>query len=530
VISALIQNGADVNEADWTRLLMSAAASNPNPEVISALIQHGADVNAKDKDGKTALMNAARSNPNPKVITALIQNGAGANEEDVREAHRLAHENNKNPDVVVLLAQLISGGGWSGTAEPIDSGTGTESDPYIIDTAEKLAFLAKEVNDGRSYRGKWFKLTRDINLNNLKWTPIGVYGTTEFSDYEHPFSGHFDGGGHTIEGLYVERAEYAGLFGIIEGGVTESQKLEIALSGGFRGTALGGGVTNLQLKGVNVRGHYSGALAAEIGYGAEISRCSADGKVEGYSSSAGGGATGGLIGLSTGSTSSITACSFTGNVYSQGDAGGLIGLQGGGVISDCVVSADVGGLMDVGGFVGNARIGGKISRCESNGSVNKYASQLASGVGGFAGALYQSVLEECVAKSDVIVDIDSAKDELRGAGGLVGLIPVNGYGTVIRECSAFGSVSAKAKDNVGGLIGTTYDFESISESKASGAVVGRVNVGGLIGYAASGIKIADCTATGDVAGKSNVNALIGKNEVENITNSKGTGKVTVTNN
>lgn len=48
---------------------------------------------------------------------------------------------------------------------PYGGGTGTQSDPYQISTAQHLANLAYMVNDGKEYKGKYFVMTNDITLN-----------------------------------------------------------------------------------------------------------------------------------------------------------------------------------------------------------------------------------------------------------------------------------------------------------------------------------------------------------------------------
>jgi len=55
------------------------------------------------------------------------------------------------------------------------AGDGSEENPYIIKTGSQLAYLAKTVNEGESYSGKFFKLTKNLDLNNQEWTPIGSY-------------------------------------------------------------------------------------------------------------------------------------------------------------------------------------------------------------------------------------------------------------------------------------------------------------------------------------------------------------------
>ncbi len=109
---------------------------------------------------------------------------------------------------------------WDGTVEAfalLDSGQANAADnPYIIDTAAKLAQLSVSVNSGVTYEGKHFRLTENLNLNERDWTPIGA-------DDLSCFNGIFDGYGHSISGLNVNQTAtgknaYAGLFGWLNGG------------------------------------------------------------------------------------------------------------------------------------------------------------------------------------------------------------------------------------------------------------------------------------------------------------------------
>lgn len=72
----------------------------------------------------------------------------------------------------------------------VNEGSGTQSDPYLIETADELAGLASAVNSGQAFEGKYFRLNSDLSLNDQAWTPIGTQAA--------PFSGHFDGNAHRI--------------------------------------------------------------------------------------------------------------------------------------------------------------------------------------------------------------------------------------------------------------------------------------------------------------------------------------------
>ncbi len=107
-------------------------------------------------------------------------------------------------------------------------GSGTVNDPYLINEPGELAELSYMVQVGIDYKNTYFKLNRDLYLNdfdnkgaikipnnnvmiinsNLKrWVPIG--------SKDHPFCGYFDGNHKSIHGLYIEDTDalYQGLFG-----------------------------------------------------------------------------------------------------------------------------------------------------------------------------------------------------------------------------------------------------------------------------------------------------------------------------
>lgn len=50
---------------------------------------------------------------------------------------------------------------WDGTAKAWTKGSGTEADPYLIETGENLAYLAETVTAGETYEGVFFKLVNN---------------------------------------------------------------------------------------------------------------------------------------------------------------------------------------------------------------------------------------------------------------------------------------------------------------------------------------------------------------------------------
>lgn len=77
---------------------------------------------------------------------------------------------------------------WDVTSkESWTNGTGTESDPYRIETAAQLAYLSEQVKNGSAYDGIFFLQTEDIDINSKSWISIGY-------NISNTFSGFYDGG------------------------------------------------------------------------------------------------------------------------------------------------------------------------------------------------------------------------------------------------------------------------------------------------------------------------------------------------
>ena len=117
------------------------------------------------------------------------------------------------------------------------SGTGTSTDPYIIENPSQLDLLATRVNGGESYYQKFFKLGADITYahttewNDASSTENNYTAIGERPNYyytEHPFSGTFDGDGHTVSGIRIYKGDsgwgnhFQGLFGFLAGATVKN--------------------------------------------------------------------------------------------------------------------------------------------------------------------------------------------------------------------------------------------------------------------------------------------------------------------
>jgi LPXTG-motif cell wall-anchored protein len=349
-------------------------------------------------------------------------------------------------------------------------GTGTELDPYQIATAEQL-------NKVRNYLDNHFILIADIDLDFAPyntangWEPIGTSAD--------PFTGSFDGDGHIINNLYIDRLEddYVGLFGYL-GSVDDSAFIQRV------------GLVNVNVKGKE----FVGGLAGFVGHESVISNTSVTGNVDGNDMGIGG-----LVGWLNNSTilDSHADSTVTGYRY----VGGLVGWALGSfdisaIISNSSATGDVTATQNVGGLVGVAQNWSEISNSHATGNVT--ATTVWGRTGGLVGTLDSfSSINESYAEGDVI-----AVSGTSGAGGLVG----GGEYSSISNSYASGTVEASQR--VGGLVGQAGNSYQITNSYAIGTVSGDRYVGGLVGdHEFAGIT--NCYATGEVTGSTDVGGLVG---------------------
>lgn len=192
-----------------------------------------------------------------------------------------------------LSAQTVST--WDGTAAIWTQGSGTQADPYLIETAQNLAWISEMVNNGvATYNGVWFKLTSDLNMRNIAWVPIGNSTT-------NCFCGKFDGANHFIDSISVTGGyTYKGLFGIT--------------GAGFRCENLGVN-TN-----VTSTGNNSGGIVGYVkGANSVIMNCYNTGTLKGS-------CVGGIVGYNNATGIQIISCynANTGTINSSYCSGGII--------------------------------------------------------------------------------------------------------------------------------------------------------------------------------------------------------------
>lgn len=259
---------------------------------------------------------------------------------------------------------------WNGSRRLWTNGEGTESNPYLIESAEHLAFLSYIVNKAIDTKGLYFKLTTDIDLNGSEdqpWFPIGM-GNRWYADdgcdrivdpafKDNVFSGHFDGGGHSIYNLYVNGLDYAGLFGRINSWTNEGATIE-----------------NVNIESGYINGTYSGGIVGECVGIVFITNCKNSAEIIGTT------AAGGIVGSGS---KAIRNCNNTGHITSASKAGGIAGLQAK-AITECFNTGDIAIEGELaGGIIGQFSSGLiVIKNCYNTGNLSGHAT---NGMGGIAG-------------------------------------------------------------------------------------------------------------------------------------------------
>jgi hypothetical protein len=241
-------------------------------------------------------------------------------------------------------------------------GEGTQSNPWQIDTAEKLAEL--HFITGYDYTDKYFKLVNDIDLTDYlaeggegynKW---GTSGWKPIGEELFPFMSNLDGNGYKIIGLKIHRP------------------LEDVI--GFIGYGYNALIINIGFENSSISGKESvGILAAYLNL-STINGIYSSGSIAGNTH------VGGLIGTVENCiiSNSYSLASVAGINY----VGGFSGFNSGSTISYCYSVGSVAGLNDVGGFIG-------YSEAVRNSVISSFWNRQTSGQNTSAGGTAKTTLQ-----------------------------------------------------------------------------------------------------------------------------------------
>ena len=350
---------------------------------------------------------------------------------------------------------------WFVEESILANGSGTEADPFLVQTKDDLQTIANTVNDGKSLSGIYFQLCNNIALSS-EWMPIGCYAS------KTAFQGNFDGNGYTISGLSISSPtiDLAGLFGYV--GTTGVIK-DLTVAGTLSGAKSLGGIV----------GRNDGTIS-DCSFSGTITTSLSSGEVGGIAAE-----NGGLI-----ENCSATSGTFTGGA--SGRAGGIAGYNdtSSGIISQCINSASIviGGTAypALGGIVGSCNNSSVVQYCINRGTVTGGAKGTWSGHnnGGIAGGLANG--------SSVISCYNVGAVNGYYAGGLVGN---NATGCTVSGSYSAGTFDATRAGGVlsktnGGTVTNCYYLNTVANAYyySDGA---KGDVAGATAMSAADMKISD---------------------------------------
>jgi hypothetical protein len=409
------------------------------------------------------------------------------------EEEKMAQKTNLK-SLVVMGVLLVAGLPESVSGQKYSGGTGEPNDPYRIATPNDLNDIGNHPEDWGSY----FVMVNDINLAEYTGTQFNIIGyyLDEYSN--NPFTGLFDGNGHCISNFTYdyEGADYVGLFGYVSvpnaqiKGITLAEPNVDTASGRNVGALVGylasGEIADCFIDGGTVTGADRVGGLVGLNHDGRIHRCDAnvDVRSDGYW-------VGGLIGSNSGEVRD-SCSSGTARKYITGGGDGIGGLVGynSGEIGRSHSASDVSGYMRIGGLVGYNRSEGSVVDSYAEGIV----SALTCDVGGLIGH-NEGTVSHCYASGTV-------SGNWYRVGGLIG----KQLGRVVSDSNATGNVIGG--DTAGGLIGESAG--RLSNCFASGSVSGGYVIGGLVGRNRAGGVITNCYAVGGCSGGNDyVGGLVG---------------------
>ena len=253
-----------------------------------------------------------------------------------------------------------------------------------ISNAHQLQLMAMDP-------GAHYTLANNIDLTSALANASGVWnpsaGFAPVGSAATPFTGSFDGQGHTISGLTIQQAgtDNVGLFGAV------GQAGSVSHIGLLGGSVTGG--TNVgELAGVNA-GTISDAYATGSAHGTAN--------------------VGGLVGGNN-ANGTISSAYATGVVGGTRNVGGLLGLNSNGTVSNDYASGSVNGTSNVGGLVGR-NANGTIGSTYATGSVAGTGTGIGGLVGNNDGTIRNGYWDTT---TGIATGIGSSTGTVTGGGGL----------------------------------------------------------------------------------------------------------------
>lgn len=315
------------------------------------------------------------------AITATVENEEGSTAFSVQNGKIVVSDAKK---VCSATAQLVNGNYTLrvplAKIPVLFSGSGTEQDPYIIATRQDLENMAAMTNGATTehYTGKYFRQTADIDMGNQPFDGIACVQTgTNYPERTYWFAGIYDGNGHKISNLDINRvkldANGVAISYSTGGGSAQNVGLFGSLGDGAR-------IKNLTIASGSIQGYFNvGAFAGYSLDDVQITDCHNFASVTAYD-----GTVGGITGTSDAASGSlqniIARCTNSGAILSNSEeCGGIIGYNKS-VLTDCInmgtvtirrfnaCLADAIGMEEAGGIAGINQ--GNMTYCANFGMVS----------------------------------------------------------------------------------------------------------------------------------------------------------------
>ena len=400
-------------------------------------------------------------------------------------------------------------------------GTGTDDDPYTINSIEDLVVFASNVTNGTTYEGQTVKLGLSLDFNSNKsyvdplrtdyghygydgelktllttgegFIPIGKYdvqeGTNENIVSQNNFEGIFDGNDNLIGNLYINK-------------IGESEIEEI---GFFANNC--GEIKNLGLIDANI--YVNGETMI----------------------------TGGIAGATFGN---ITGCNVTGKIKCDGTlwsmVGGITGIARKDLqIIECSNRANITinnigetGQAVAAGIVGNTEQTDndvEINKCYNSGTIYGYSEKKIVHTGGITTGLRNGKIMNCYNTGKIEGKVNNNTDIIC-IGGILGNIQADNE---IRNCYNIGEIIFDGEVDsseiyIGGIVGYSLntDISSVynaKEIKINGQNT-NIRIGGLIGGFYSDTPLYKGYNTGKIIAENttseDIGSLIGRTDKNNI--------------
>lgn len=320
---------------------------------------------------------------------------------------------------------------------------GSEENPFIIDNLTDLTNFRNGINSGLDFIYRRFKIAY-INLPNIHWLQTSdidlasVANWTPVGNADKPFKGYYDGGGHKILNLTINKSslDYQAMFGYQNGGC----------------------ISNLIIVNSNVKAKNKVAILSAYTYRGDIKHC----KV------------------------------INGNVYGTNDVAGICavfyGNTGGNYIYDCRNEhSNIDGNQHVAGICAEVYEYGGINHCYNSGNIHGRTSSNTR-VGGMCGYYHSGAnasyydnpkmyIRECLNQGN-----NHAGDEVAGILG-------RGEGGYVIRCINTGDISDDVNNSTNcpaAMIAWTGNaYECINTGKITGPRSSSESTGGLVGGAGS---------------------------------------------